>query len=187
MNRKPLIWAHRGASGHAPENTLPAFRMAAEMGADGVELDVQLTKDGKLVVCHDETIDRTSSAKGWIKDYTLAELKALDFSNGNRAYEGVRIPTLEEVLELLNPTGLTVNIEIKTGIVFYKGIEEQLLDLVRNMHWEERVIYSSFNHETLRTLHRLDLDAPLGVLYADGLVDAVRYGRSLGASALHPG
>ena len=72
---RPYIWAHRGADGYAPENTLPAFQMAAQMGADGVELDVQLTKDGQIVVCHDERIDRTGSQKGWLKDFTLEELK----------------------------------------------------------------------------------------------------------------
>ena len=186
MEKRPLIWAHRGASGYAPENTLPAFRLAAEMGAEGVELDVQKTKDGQLVVCHDETVDRTASAKGRIRDYTLAELKKLDFCCGNLAYEGVRIPTLEEVLELLGPTGLAMNIELKTGIVFYERIEEQILDTVKAMGWRDRVIYSSFNHETLRTIRRLDPEAPTGVLYADGLVNAAAYGRSLGAKALHP-
>ena len=186
MNGKPLIWAHRGASGHAPENTLPAFQLAADMGADGVELDVQLTRDGEIVVCHDETLDRTSGGKGRIQDYTLAELKRLDFSNGNLAYEGVRIPTLEEVLKLLTPTRLTVNIEIKTGVVFYEGIEEKTLNLVHGMNWDDRVIYSSFNHETLRTIRRLNPEAGTGVLYGDGLVNVVSYARSLGARALHP-
>ena len=106
----PLIWGHRGASGHAPENTLPAFKMAADMGADGVELDIQMTSDGVIVVCHDETIDRTSSGAGWLKDFTFDELRRLDFSNGNSAYEGTKIPSMEEVLDLLDPTGLTINI-----------------------------------------------------------------------------
>ena len=95
-SKYPLIWGHRGASGYAPENTLPAFKMAADMGADGVELDIQMTKDGEIVVCHDETIDRTSSGKGWLKDFTFDELRRLDFSNGNSAYEGVKIPTMED-------------------------------------------------------------------------------------------
>ena len=107
MMTKPLIWAHRGASGYAPENTLAAFELAAKMHADGVELDIQLTRDGELAVCHDERIDRTSSAKGFLKDYTLTELKQLDFSNGNLAYEGIRIPTMREVFDLLKPTGLS--------------------------------------------------------------------------------
>ena len=78
----PLIWAHRGASGYAPENTLPAFKLAADMGADGVELDVQLTKDNVIVVCHDEKIDRTSNGAGFIRDYTLEELRKYDSNNG---------------------------------------------------------------------------------------------------------
>ena len=186
MERMPLIWAHRGASGTAPENTLPAFQLAAEMGADGVELDVQMTRDGELVICHDETVDRTSNAKGWIRDFTLAELKKLDFCGGNLAWEGARIPTLEEVLELLEPTGLTMNIEMKTGIVFYEGMAEKTLETVERMGWKDRVIYSSFNHETLRRIRELDAEARTGVLYADGLVDPAAYGRALGANALHP-
>lgn len=186
MKDHPLIWAHRGASGHAPENTIPAFLLAAGMQADGVELDVQMTRDGELVVCHDETVDRTSSGAGQIAELTLAELKRLDFCNGNLAYEGTRIPTMEEVLDALKPTGMTINIELKTGVNFYPGIEEKLLDLIWRKEWRDRIIYSSFNHETLRTIHRLDEGAKTGVLYADGLADPVPYGRRLGACALHP-
>ena len=182
----PLIWAHRGASGHAPENTLPAFQLAADMGADGVELDLQKTKDGVLVVCHDETIDRTSGGAGWIKDLTFEELRALDFSAGNAAYEGVQIPTMEEVFDLLAPTGLTINIELKTGIIFYDGIEEQILDLTRRKGWEDRVIYSSFNHYSVCKVKKLNPAAKVGLLYADGPVDMPGYGKHLGADALHP-
>ena len=167
-SKYPLIWGHRGASGHAPENTLPAFKMAADMGADGVELDIQLTKDGEIVVCHDETIDRTSSGKGWLKDFTFEELRRLDFSNGNSAYEGVKIPTMEEVFDLLEPTGLLINIEIKTGIVFYEKID------------------SSFNHYTVRRIKELDPGAKTGLLYGDGPIDMPGYGHRLGADALHP-
>ena len=77
---KTKVWAHRGASGYAPENTLDAFRKAVEMGADGIELDVQMTKDGELVVIHDETINRVSNGKGWVKDYTYEELKKFNFN-----------------------------------------------------------------------------------------------------------
>ena len=77
---KTLVWAHRGASGYAPENTIPAFQKAIEMGADGIELDVQLTKDGELVVVYDETLERVSDGRGWVKDYTLAELKRMNFN-----------------------------------------------------------------------------------------------------------
>jgi glycerophosphoryl diester phosphodiesterase len=188
MNTKnfPLIWGHRGASGHAPENTLPAFQIAADMGCDGVELDIQETKDGVIVICHDETVDRTSSGAGWLKDFTLEELRRLDFSNGNGAYEGIKIPTMEEVFDLLEPTGLTINIEIKTGIVFYDRIEEKILDLTKNMHWEDRVIYSSFNHYSVQKIKKLNPDAKVGLLYADGPIDMPGYGRRLGVQALHP-
>lgn len=182
----PLIWGHRGASGHAPENTLPAFKMAADMGADGVELDIQMTSDGVIVVCHDETIDRTSSGAGWLKDITFDELRRLDFSNGNSAYEGVKIPTMEEVFDLLDPTGLVINIEIKTGIVFYDRIEEKILELTKRKGWEDRVIYSSFNHYTVRRIKELDPAAKVGLLYADGPIDMPGYGHRLGADALHP-
>ena len=182
----PLIWGHRGASGYAPENTLPAFKLAADMGADGVELDVQMTSDGVLVVCHDETIDRTSTGAGWLKDFTFEELRRLDFSNGNAAYEGTRIPAMEEVFDLLEPTGLTINIELKTGIIFYDRIEEKLLELTKRKGWEDRVIYSSFNHYTVRRIRELCPDAKVGLLYGDGPIDMPGYGHRLGANALHP-
>ena len=185
-NDHPLIWGHRGASGHAPENTLPAFRMAADMGADGIELDVQETKDGVLVVCHDETVDRTSNGAGWVKDFTFEEIRKLDFSGGNAAYEGLKIPSMEEVLDLLAPAGLTINIELKTGIVFYDRIEEKILQLVRNKNWEDRVIYSSFNHYSVRRIKELDPAAKAGLLYADGPIDMPGYGKRIGADALHP-
>ncbi|MCR5716783.1 MAG: glycerophosphodiester phosphodiesterase [Lachnospiraceae bacterium] len=183
---KPLIWAHRGASGHAPENTLPAFDLAAKMGADGVELDVQLTADGELVVCHDEKVDRTSNAKGWIKDYTLEELRKLDFSYGNQAYEGLQIPTMEEVFDLLQPTGLSINIEMKTGIVMYPQLEEKIVALTHEKGWQDRVIYSSFNHYSVQKIKELDPEAKTGLLYADGPVDMPAYCKKLGADALHP-
>ncbi|MCR4734801.1 MAG: glycerophosphodiester phosphodiesterase [Treponema sp.] len=188
MNKEnhPLIWGHRGASGYAPENTLAAFKLAADMGADGVELDIQETKDGVIVVCHDETIDRTSNAAGWIKDFTFEELRKFDFSNGNSAYEGIKIPTMEEVFDLLAPTGLTINIELKTGIVFYDKIEEKILELTKKKNWEERVIYSSFNHYSVCKIKEMCPQAKVGLLYADGPIDMPGYGKSHGVNALHP-
>ena len=101
---KTKVWAHRGASGYAPENTLDAFRKAVEMGADGIELDVQMTKDGELVVIHDETIDRVSNGKGWVKDYTYEELKKFNFNKTHLEYTKEEIPTLEQ--ELFSIRGL---------------------------------------------------------------------------------
>ena len=143
---KTKVWAHRGASGYAPENTLDAFRKAVEMGADGIELDVQMTKDGELVVIHDETIDRVSNGKGWVKDYTYEELKKFNFNKTHQEYTKEEIPTLEQVYRLIKPTNLTINVEIKTGIYFYPGIEEKLYLLEKEKGMQGKIIYSSFNH-----------------------------------------
>ena len=167
---KTKVWAHRGASGYAPENTLDAFRKAVEMGADGIELDVQMTKDGELVVIHDETIDRVSNFNKTHQEYTKEE-----------------IPTLEQVYLLIKPTNLTINVEIKTGIVFYPGIEERVLELTERLGMKERVIYSSFNHYTIRKIKELDPQAKTGMLYEDGIIDAVDYACDVvKADALHP-
>ena len=186
VQRRPLVWAHRGASGYAPENTLPAFQKAFQMGADGIELDVQMTKDGELVVCHDETIGRTSNGSGWIKDKTLAELKALDFSCGQKDFAGVTIPTMREVFELLAPTDMIINIELKTGIVFYLGMAKKLLDLTSECGFSDRVIYSSFNHYTIKHIREIAPGAKLGFLYADGTIDMPSYAIKHGVQALHP-
>lgn len=186
MSTKPLVWAHRGASGYAPENTLAAFQKAVDLGADGVELDIQLTKDDQIVVIHDETIDRTSDGKGWVKDYTLEELRAFNYNRTKPEYKHADIPTMREVFELLKPTGLFINIEIKTGVVFYEKIEEKILALTKEMGMEDRVCYSSFNHYTVTRIHELKPDAEVGFLYADGLIDMPSYGVKHGVNALHP-
>jgi glycerophosphoryl diester phosphodiesterase len=120
---KTKIYAHRGASGwdtkYAPENTMPAFEKAIKMGADGIELDVQLTKDSVIVICHDERIDRTSDGIGWLKDYTLKELREFSFSKTHPEYGDIKIPTLREFLEFFTLTGKGLNIELKTGLFYY--------------------------------------------------------------------
>lgn len=185
---KTKVWAHRGASGYAPENTLDAFRKAVEMGADGIELDVQMTKDGELVVIHDETINRVSNGKGWVKDYTYEELKKFNFNKTHQEYTKEEIPTLEQVYRLNKQTNLTINVEIKTGIVFYPGIEERVLELTERLGMKEHVIYSSFNHYTIRKIKELDPQAKTGMLYEDGIIDAVDYACDVvKADALHPG
>lgn len=180
------IWAHRGASGYAPENTLEAFELAVAQGADGVELDVQLTKDGELVVIHDETIDRTSNWRGNVIEYTLKELKNFNFNCSNPNYVYAEISTLKEVYELLKPTNLIINVELKTGIIFYEGIEEKVLKLSKDMDFEDRVIYSSFNHYTIKKIKELNNKARTGLLYCDGWIGILEYAKKLGVTALHP-
>lgn len=185
--KKTFVWAHRGASAYAPENTLEAFRMAVDCKADGIELDVQKTKDGKLVVIHDETLDRVSRASGLVKDFTYEKLKDINVNERFPKLGTQYIPTLEEVYELIRPTNLTINVELKTGVIFYPEIEEQVLELTKQMGMQERVIYSSFNHYTIRKIKRLQPDAVTGLLYQDGMIDVFTYAKqTVQADALHP-
>lgn len=183
---KTKVWAHRGASAYAPENTLEAFELAVRQQADGIELDVQLTKDGKLAVIHDETIDRTCNGTGYVKDFTMEELKRFRCKRIHPEYQACVIPELKEVLELLKPADLTVNIELKTGIFRYWGIEEKALKLVKKFGMEERVIYSSFHHPSIVRVKRLDPVALTGLLYSDGWINIIGYAKFIGADALHP-
>lgn len=184
LNEKTLVWAHRGACGYRPENTLEAFALAVEMGADGVELDVHLTRDGYVVVNHDEKIDRTSNGQGLITDYTLDELKAFDF--GYKFYgerRGVKIPTLDEVYELLAPTGLTVNVELKSA----DPAICPACDAVAKKHgMENKVIYSSFNHLQLAEMKKVNADAKIAPLYGFNLLNPWNYANDIGAAAVHP-
>lgn len=181
------VWAHRGASGYAPENTLEAFKKAEKMKADGVELDVQLTKDGELVVIHDETVDRVSGEKGFVKDYTLKELKRLNVSKHMPPYDKkTRIPTLDEVFDLLKNTEMTINIELKNGIVQYKNLEKKVLALVEEYDMLDRIWCSSFNHESIVRMKKLCPDMRCGLLFSDIIVNPAEYASELHVDALHP-
>lgn len=181
------IYAHRGASAYAPENTLPAFQAAMEQGADGIELDVHLSRDGELVVIHDEELDRTTNGTGLVKDHTLAELKKLCADNGMSGYGDVRIPTLQEVLELVKPSGMLVNIELKTGILWYEGIEKKTLDLVEKLGMKNRTVYSSFNHYSIAEVQRLAPEAETAYLFGDIPCDVEKYAAAHNVKGLHPG
>lgn len=180
------IFAHRGASGYAPENTLEAFRLAMEQGADGMELDVHLTKDGEVVVIHDETLDRTSNGHGNVRDYTLEELKKFSFHNHMEKYQGVQIPTLKEVLNLVKNSCMKVNIELKTGIYWYEGIEEKTMDIVKTIGMEDRVIYSSFNHYSIQKVLEQNSDAETAYLFSDVPLNMEKYAKDTGVKGLHP-
>ncbi len=180
------VWAHRGASRYAPENTVPAFQLAVTQGAEGVEFDVQLSADGTLVVIHDETLERTTNGRGRVVDHTLAHLRSLDASAGHEDYRGVQIPTLTDVLEVVAPTGMTVNIELKNSVVDYPGLEEKVLAAVAAFELESRVVLSSFNHYSVRRLQTLAPELELAAIYNDPLFRPWRYARTLGVTAIHP-
>jgi glycerophosphoryl diester phosphodiesterase len=164
---KPLVLAHRGASAYAPENTLAAFNLAFELGADGVELDVSLTRDGIPVVIHDDTVDRTTNGHGAVNQFTLAELQQLDASNRMEKYRGEKIPTLEQVLRAIGKRGL-INIEIKSTGLKTDGVEGAVLAAIENTG-APRVLISSFNPLALRRMLLLDPRLPRGLLYAPRL------------------
>lgn len=181
-----MIYAHRGASAYAPENTLEAFALAIEMGADGIELDVHLSKDGELMVIHDETVDRTTNGHGQVKDFTCGQLQKLDASNGMEGFPHARIPTLAEVYDLLKGTRLWVNVELKTDANFYPGIEEKCIALAKEKGMEERIVYSSFNHYSIANVLKLAPSAKTGLLYMSGLYEPWHYAKQVGAKYIHP-
>ncbi|HSK32036.1 MAG TPA: glycerophosphodiester phosphodiesterase family protein, partial [Propionicimonas sp.] len=170
----------------APENTLPAFELAVAQGADGIELDVQLSADGAVVVMHDESVDRTTDGNGPVVSFTLAQLQRLDASAGVSGHAGVQVPTLAETLDLLAPSGLKLNIELKNSEEDYPGLEEQVLAAVAAHGIADRVVLSTFNHYSLKKLQTLGATSQLGMLYTDPLYKPWRYAAKLGVGALHP-
>ncbi|MEK4223074.1 glycerophosphodiester phosphodiesterase [Bacillus sp. FSL W8-0116] len=182
-----LIFAHRGFSSIEPENTMSAFQEAEKCGADGIELDVQLTKDGEVVVIHDEKVDRTTNGKGYVKDYTLSELQQLNahyiFKKQN---EKVRIPTLKEVFDWLAGNHLICNVEIKSHEFQQFHLEEKVIAFIRRYGFEKRVILSSFNHYSIVHCYRLAPDVETALLYSYGIYLPWVYAKGLHARAIHP-
>ena len=187
MNRMPLILGHRGVPVIAPENTLVGFHKAVEMGSDGIELDVHLSRDGQIVVIHDERLERTTDGSGLVGEKSFAELRELNaaakFADGAEVHS---IPTLDQVFDAVGDACRLINNEIKSGVVLYPGIEEKLVELVRRRRAAGRVIFSSFNHYSLVELKRLAPEMAIGLLYMGALVEPWHYAVRLGAEALHP-
>ena len=182
------IWAHRGCSQRYPENTLLAFEKAAAVsGLTGIELDIQLTRDGEMVVIHDERVDRTTEGMGYVRDYTLSQIKKLHIYADDKPSQ--EVPTITEVLDLLTSqmkAGLKLNIELKNSVYPYPGMEEKIVELIQKKGLQEFVVYSSFYAASLEKLKRLDPDVELGIL--DSRVSDCLYKLrgGCGAAALHP-
>jgi len=184
--KKLINFAHRGASGYCPENTIAAFTKAIELGASGIETDVQLTKDGKIVIIHDESLARTTGLNQLIKDIHSDELLNLDAGSWYAPeFHGERIPTLQQLLELLKPTELQLNIELKNSYVPYQGLEQLVIDMVREYEMTDRIIISSFNHYSLVICKQLAPEIRTGILYMEGLYRPWDYAKQLQADALH--
>ena len=162
---RTLNLGHRGASHYAPENTLPAFRLAAEMGADGVELDAQLTKDGRIVVIHEVELSHTTNGSGLVTDRTLAELRDLDAGASFSAeFAGTPIPTLEEVFASLGPV-LLFNIELKVWTYNDHGLAAEVIRLIEDFNMQDRVILSSFNPFALKRAYQVNPKIKRGFLW----------------------
>ncbi|WP_440110941.1 glycerophosphodiester phosphodiesterase [Paenibacillus sp. QZ-Y1] len=181
------IIAHRGASAVCPENTMAAFERSLQLGATGIETDVQMSKDGRLVLIHDETLARTTGTEGWVKDTPYDELRTLDAGAWFHAdFKGERIPSLVELFELVQGKDILLNLELKNGIISYKGMEEKIVQSIRNWDLEQQVILSSFNHASLVRCKRLAPEIRTALLYMEKLYRPYDYAAKLEASALHP-
>ncbi|MEM6629515.1 MAG: glycerophosphodiester phosphodiesterase family protein [Bacteroidota bacterium] len=176
---RPFIIAHRGASGEAPENTLIAIRKAMEQEADFIEVDLHMTRDGELVVIHDDRLERTTNGTGMVKDQLLPDLKALDAGSWfGKEFTGEAIPTLGEVMDLINGRCYLLLELKKHGLGYYTGMVRVVLDQLYERKAENWVILQSFHNPILEELALLDpemtahkllhIDLPILPLYEDG-------------------
>ncbi len=182
-----INYAHRGASAYFPENTILSFEKALEMECTGIETDVQMTKDGVLVLIHDEMVDRTTNGQGLVKDYTYMELNKLDAGAWmGEEFIGNKVPTVEELIYLAKDKNIIINFEIKSGVVIYEDIEQKLIELIYKHKIEHKVILSSFNHYSINKCNKISKEINTGVLYMAGIYKPYNYAKTVGANAIHP-
>lgn len=181
------LYAHRGNKAEFPENSLHAFTSAIELGVDGIEVDVQLTKDKQLMIIHDETLDRTSTGQGYLKDQLAAQVKEFHLLNPDGSQSSEIIPSLEEMLALFDTLKFQgeLNIELKTDQFDYDGIEKLLLEIVGAKERAYRIIYSSFNWHTIQRLKALDPEADIALLIAEPLLPYLEQIPNFSPNALH--
>ncbi|MFP7169474.1 glycerophosphodiester phosphodiesterase [Terribacillus sp. 7520-G] len=181
------IFAHRGASKYAPENTMAAFRLAELMQADGIETDVQLTKDQVPVIIHDESINRTTNKRGLVRKLTYEELRQADAGAWfSRDYAGEKIMSLDDFLEWFKKTPMLLNLELKTNKYPYPGIEEIVLNRLTEHGMKERTTISSFHADTIRRIAKLDPEMDTGFLTSRRPRQLFSLMDAIGAKALHP-
>ena len=183
------IIAHRGFSGVAPENTMAAFERAIAINADGIECDVHLSKDGKIVICHDTTLMRTTNGSGSIQDYTWDELQAFDAGSWfSPEFSKERIPSLERLLKLVRKTDLLLNIELKTETIFYPQIEEKVVALLKKFDLVDHSLISSFNFQSLSKVKVLlpELATAALIKYPQEVINFWEQMSALKVNAIHP-
>ncbi|GHV89808.1 glycerophosphoryl diester phosphodiesterase [Spirochaetia bacterium] len=173
-------FAHRGFCTRYPENTLLSFQKAQETKCDGIEMDVHLARDGEVVIIHDETVDRTTNGKGFIKDMDYAEIRKLDAGSGEH------IPTLDEYFDLVERTPLVTNIEMKNSMFWYRGMEEKVIGMIHKRKLEDRIIFSSFNHFSMLKCKKLAPEIRAGFLSYSWFIDVGAYTKKHGMESIHP-
>jgi glycerophosphoryl diester phosphodiesterase len=180
-----LVLAHRGYSSKAPENTMAAFEMALDVNVDGLELDVHLSKDGEVVVIHDNTLDRTTNGTGVVESYTFSELQEFDAGSWfSEDFKGERIPTLRQVCELVKDKDILFNVELKAALGF-EALCDAVAVLLDEYELNEKTIISSFNHYALAYYKKIRPSVRTGILYSAGLYEPWDYAKRIGATALH--
>lgn len=181
-----VIIAHRGASKYAPENTMPAFEMAIQMKAEGIETDVQLTKDDIPVLIHDEHVKRTTNGRGYIKDYTYDELKQLDAGSWfSKEFTGTSIISLQGFLEWAQNFHFHIHIELKNNKIDYNHLESIVYEMLEQYNLLERTTLSTFNTRSIRRLKFVNSKIGVALLTSRKHRDLVGYARDLGANAIH--
>jgi glycerophosphoryl diester phosphodiesterase len=185
----PTIFAHRGSSLHAPENTLAAFKLAISHNADAIELDAKLCASGEAVVIHDQSVDRTTNGSGKVLELPLAALKELDAGSWfGTGFQGEGIPTLDEVFEVVGRK-IFINVEITNYASPFDDLPIKVVELVRRHGLQENVLFSSFNPLALRKANRQMSEVPLGLLALPGIKGAWARsfpGKLVPHQALHP-
>lgn len=182
-----LVIAHRGGSKWAPENTMAAFAKSLNAHADGVELDIHRCKTGELIVIHDETLERTTNGRGYVKDKTLDELKKLSAGKWfDEKFAGEKLPVLDEVLKLADGK-MIVNIEIKNSPIEYPGIEDDLAKVLHDYKYPDKILISSFDHELIRRVHKKMPQYEVAFLDAGIVADVGEYANKIGAKAWNAG
>lgn len=188
MIKKTKVYAHRGFSSQFPENTMRAFEEARQRNVSGIELDVQLTKDGEVVVIHDEEINRTTNGIGYVQDFFLKQIILFDAGTWfHKAFHQEAIPTLRDVFEWIVSTKsqLTLNIELKNDVIAYEALEEKVLELIEEYKLVNQVIISSFNYKSLVKVRSIHPHISLGFLFEGIDNKAVEKALTIQASGLH--
>lgn len=186
--KRPLLFAHRGFSGRYPENSPIAFQAALEKTAsDGIESDVHITKDGKLVIFHDATVERTSNGRGFIKDHTFDEMLQLDIGSWmSPEFAGERVWDFGQLLDFCKESKLLLNMELKNYEVFYEGLEQMVIDEICRRQMQDQVFVSSFNHISMQHFKNLCPEIKTGLLYDKPFLDIEYYVQRSNADNIHP-